>query len=115
MLLRIYDVTLTVSDLTRAIDFYQNTLGLRKQYATDTYAGFDGGGVQLGLRQGVPPSDPTGTPLIDFQVADIETVYATLKERGVHFSQEPHTAPWGGHIAFFEDPDGNQLELIQVD
>jgi catechol 2,3-dioxygenase-like lactoylglutathione lyase family enzyme len=32
MILRVWDVTFTVSDLGRAVDFYENTLGLSQKY-----------------------------------------------------------------------------------
>lgn len=50
MIRRIWDVTLTVKNLKEAIEFYQNILGLQKKYEFDDYAGFDCGGVELGLK-----------------------------------------------------------------
>ncbi|MFQ6118214.1 MAG: VOC family protein, partial [Candidatus Bipolaricaulia bacterium] len=46
---RIWDVTLTVADLKRAVQFYGDTLGLQKKYEFSDYAGFDCGGIELGL------------------------------------------------------------------
>ena len=70
MILRVWDVTLTVSDLERAVDFYGRVLGLPKKYQFPDYAGFD---------------------------------------------KEPHDTPWGGRIALLVDPDGNRLQLVQID
>jgi len=47
---RIWDVTFTVSDLRRAIWFYEEVLGLQKKYEFKDYAGFDCGGVEIGLK-----------------------------------------------------------------
>jgi len=49
MVKRIWDITLTVKDLERAVDFYGNVLGLQK-YEFKDYAGFDCGGVEIGLK-----------------------------------------------------------------
>jgi lactoylglutathione lyase len=116
MLLRIWDVTLTVSDLGRAVDFYENVLGLSlKFYYPDNYAGFDCGGVEIGLAPGTPSGEQDGIPCVDFLVREIEEVYHTLFERGVRFTKEPHDTPWGGRIALLVDPDGNRLQLVQID
>ena len=46
MIGRIWSVTLTVSDLMKAIDSYKCVLGLTKKYECKDYAGFDCGGVE---------------------------------------------------------------------
>lgn len=116
MILRMWDVTLTVSDLERAVDFYENILGLSKKYHfPNDYAGFDCGGVEIGLAPGTPPGEGEGMPCVDFLVGDIDEVYRTLSEQGVRFIKEPHDTLWGGRIALFVDPDGNRLQLVQID
>jgi len=44
-------------------------------------------------------------------VADFASVYARLKEKGVHFLTEAQTNK-GNSLAFFTDPDGNILHLL---
>jgi len=44
-------------------------------------------------------------------VADFASVYARLKEEGVHFLTEAQTNK-GNSLAFFTDPDGNILHLL---
>jgi catechol 2,3-dioxygenase-like lactoylglutathione lyase family enzyme len=114
MILRIWDVTFTVSDLERAVDFYAGVLGLSKKYQYSSYAGFDCGGVEVGLVRGAPPSEQEGMPCVDFLVEDVDQVYRNLSRRGVRFQKEPHDTPWGGRIALFADPDGNPLQLAQI-
>ena len=41
---------------------------------------------------------------------DCQKTYATLKKRGVEFTQEPKTESWGT-AAGFKDPDGNTFVL----
>jgi len=116
MINRVWSVTLTVSDLKRAVHFYEQTLGLQKKYAFKDYAGFDCGGVEIGLKTWGQLEDPRqGEPVIDLFVQDLDQAYHELSDSGVIFSQEPTETPWGARIAIFSDPDGNTLQLTEVD
>jgi lactoylglutathione lyase len=114
MLLRVWDVTLTVSDLERAAEFYGRVLELPEKYRFSTYVGFDCGGVEIGLQPGTPPVDQEGVPCVDFLVRDVDQVARVLHERGVRFIEEPHDTPWGGRVALVADPDGSPLQLVQI-
>jgi predicted enzyme related to lactoylglutathione lyase len=116
MLLRLWDVTFTVSNLERAVAFYENVLGLSKKYHfPENYAGFDCGGVEIGLAPGAALTSNEGAPCLNFLVVNIDESIRILHERGVHFVEEPQDTAWGGRIARFADPDGNVLQLTQID
>lgn len=116
MIRRVWDVTLTVSDLQRAIDFYGNVLGLEKKYQFGDYAGFDCGGVEIGLKTWGELEKPRkGEPCIDLLVENVDESYTALKGKGVSFTEPPKDTPWGGRMAVFSDPEGNSLQLIQID
>lgn len=116
MLKRIWDVTLTVSDLKQAVDFYERELGLQKKYEFPDYAGFDCGSVEIGLRTwGERESPRAGEPCINFLVDDLERSHRELEGKGVSFTKEPQDAVWGSRFAVFHDPDGHTLQLTQVD
>ena len=116
MIKRIWDVTFTVSDLRRAIRFYEEVLGLQKKYEFKDYAGFDCGGVEIGLKTWGGLEKPRkGEPCVNFLVEDVDEVYKTLRQRGVNFLKEHGDTPWGGRIALFTDPDGNLLQITQID
>lgn len=115
MILRVWDVTFTVTDLERSVEFYENVLGLQKKYRFSTYAGFDCGGVEIGLLPGREAEARNEAPCVDFLVQDIDEAYRVLCERGVKFLKEPHDTLWGGRIALFTDPDGHRLQLVQID
>ncbi|MBN1452895.1 MAG: VOC family protein [Anaerolineales bacterium] len=116
MLQRIWDVTFTVSNLEKAVEFYENVLGLSKKYHfPKNYAGFDCGGVEIGLLPGTPQRSREEMPCVNFQVEDVGESFRTLCGRGVHFIKEPQNTAWGGRIARFTDPDGNMLQLTQID
>jgi len=115
MIRRIWDITLTVADLKRAVNFYENILGLQKKYEYKDYAGFDCGGVEIGLRTwGGLESPRKGEPCLDFLVDNVDEACQSLKEKGVKFSIPPSDAVWGARFAIFNDPDGNTLQLVQV-
>ncbi len=111
----VWGVTLSVSDLKKAVEFYEKTLGLNKKYEYSSYAGFQCGGVEIGLRPGRKEKGRIeDAPSIEFLVDDVDAVYRELKGKGVNFVKEPHDEPWGGREAGFLDLDGNLLEIMQV-
>lgn len=108
-------LTFRVADLERSAAFYGQVLGLDEKYRFPTYAGFECGGVEIGLIPGrEKPADPEG-PCVDFLVRDVDEAYRALRDRGVRFLEEPHDTPWGSRIAVFTDPDGHLLQLLQID
>ena len=115
MIKRIWGVTFNVSDLEKAAAFYEKTLGLNKKYEYSSYVGLDCGGIEIGLRprEGMKPSEHM--PSVEFLVDDVDDVCQTLRNKGVKFTREPHDEPWGGREASFRDPDGNVLEIMQID
>ena len=116
MIKRIWDITLTVRDLKRAVDFYESVLGLQKKYEFKDYAGFDCGGIEIGLKTWGELEKPRkGEPCINFLVEDIEDAYKRLQEKGVEVIEGPKETLWGSLILLFEDPDGNILQLTEID
>lgn len=110
-------VTLTVSDVDRAILFYRDALGLTFLFsAGPTLAFLDVGGVRLMLAAPETGFTPGHGSMLYFQVADIEAAHARLAERGVTFPSVPHfIAAMPNHDLWldeFRDPDGNPLALM---
>ena len=111
-------VNVFVSDLARAVQFYERSLGLSLQFSSPEhgYASFSAGGLRLGIA--VPGPDQkeligrhTGVGL---EVADLEAEHARLSELGVNFTMPPTRQPWGGFMALVADPDGNVFYLDQI-
>jgi catechol 2,3-dioxygenase-like lactoylglutathione lyase family enzyme len=116
MIKTVWSITFHVSDLERAKEFYQETLGLEKKYEYPSYVGFECGGVEIGLIPKLEKrqkASPLSLP-VNFLVDDVEKVYNQLKRKGVKFTEELHEEPWGGKQAAFTDPDGNILEIVQI-
>ena len=89
---------------------------LEKKYEYSSYVGFECGGVEVGLIPKLKEAqkvDPL-SPYVDSLVDDVERVYNELKQKGVKFIEELHEESWGGRQATFTDPDGNILEIVQI-
>jgi len=104
MIERLYHVTFAVSDIKRAVSFYENILGLKKTGEWPNYVEFDVGGVHFGFEAG-------GKLEIFLLVDDVDKAYKNLKERGVEFVTEPKDMHWGARAATFVDPDGNMFTI----
>ncbi|MDP9419694.1 MAG: VOC family protein [Actinomycetota bacterium] len=96
--------------------FYEDTLGLHpyREYGSGgTVAGvvlFLGGGF-LELVRAVAPSAPLTLWL---QVADAGGEEERLRQRGVTVVKPVERMPWGLVESWVEDPEGNELHLVEV-
>jgi len=103
-----------VRDIDRSIAFYRDALGLTP-ISRDFVARFDLDGVLIELvpapRGMVLPGN--GNARLCFAVSDLEEARKQLSASGITTS--PATHKNGGELAFFSDPDGNELCLWQYD
>ncbi len=116
-------ITLGVADLQRAIDFYQNGLGLPRKDESESIAFFDMTGTILALypRDALAEDiaiSPEGTGFQGFtlahNVASPEEVDLTLAEAvaaGAELVKPGQDAFWGGYSGYFKDPDGFYWEV----
>jgi len=110
----VWGVTLFVSNLEKAVAFYEKTLGLTKKYQYSSYAGFDCGGVEIGLIPKENIKREEDAPVVELIVDNVDETCRMLKAKGVKFAKEPHDETWGGRQATFLDLDGNKLEITQI-
>jgi methylmalonyl-CoA/ethylmalonyl-CoA epimerase len=110
-------IALAVADVDRAEAFYKDTLGLRKLYRFGDLTFFDCAGVRLLIEKARAPEDIAKSSVIYFRCADIALAVRELETRGVAFQSKPHLiAKMDDHdlwMAFFTDPDGHTLALMQ--
>lgn len=68
----------------------------------------------IGRADATAETNPTGgIDHIALHVADIDAAFAELVEKGVKIRSEPRDFQ-NARIAFFFDPDGNVLELVEA-
>jgi len=116
-------LAVVTTDVEKAAAFYKDVLGFKERGRLQTaHSGtiifITLGGTELELFGGgaIAPK-PEGRPVAYTHVAltvdDIDNDYERIAKHGVEFSMKPTTVESGMRIAFFADPDGNTLELMQ--
>lgn len=115
----------SVNDLATAKQFYTDTLGLAVE---ENPMGLK---LVLGSGAGVfvyakPDHTPASYTILNFPVEDIDKAVAELGAKGVKFEQYPGLTDESGiarglevnrgpNIAWFQDPAGNILSVLQED
>ena len=116
-----HHVAISTPHFARLREFYVEKLGL------PVVGGFPGhdilfleaGDTTIELAGDASPADEVsrrGWNHLAWEVDDVDETYVELSARGVPFRVLPEDFPAEApamRIAFFEDPDGNLLELIQ--
>ncbi|HEY1579720.1 MAG TPA: VOC family protein [Terracidiphilus sp.] len=112
---KIGQIAITVDDLARARDFYQNLLGMKFLFDAEHLAFFKCGEIRLMLTTPDKPG-PRGGTILYFNVDDIRATHAAMKQRGVNFIDEPHlVAKMPDHelwMVFLRDTEGNTIGIM---
>ena len=111
------NVTVMVSDMNRAVQFYTETLGLHLTYrhANDFATVELDKGLTIGLHPGGDPTKSHGGGLsIGLELSgSIREAVAQLEAKGVQFQGGIREGK-SGAFAHFTDPDGNPIYLAQL-
>jgi catechol 2,3-dioxygenase-like lactoylglutathione lyase family enzyme len=111
----------STTDLARARPFYQDVLGLRLVDENPYACVFDANGTMLRVTAADEVAHP-GYTVLGWRVTDIATTMAELVSKGITFTRYDGmgqdadgvwTTPGGDQVAWFLDPDGNNLSLTQ--
>ena len=109
------------SRIAEAETFYRDVLGLTLRTRSDGALVFDVGGCDLRVSP-VPSTASSEHTVMGFAVGDVDAAITWLSARGVvfeRFAGFPHaangtvTSPDGAKVAWFRDPDGNILSVVQ--
>ena len=107
-------ISVNVSDLERAIEWYREALGFELIYKLDEYGWCElstaAEGVSIGLNQA---DGPKGGASPFFGVRDIEAARRHLEAAGALFEGETTEVEGMVKLASFSDPDGNTYGLAQ--
>ena len=123
-------VTLAVEDLSRAVQFYRNGLGLEtegivgEEFENGAVAFFDlEHGLRLALWQrsslardaGLPQDPPSTTDAClahnVAEPAEVDAVVAEVERAGGTVVKRPHKTFYGGYAAYFKDLDAHLWEV----
>ena len=122
MQMRMELIPLPVSDVDRAIAFYADKLGFKKDFDVQPSEGVrvvqltpEGSSCSVGFGTGLDAyaGEPGSLRGLHLVVEDIAKVRTELIDRGVEVS-EIHDFGGGVKGAEFSDPDGNTLELQEM-
>lgn len=139
MIKRIGCIEIPVSDMERAVAFYENVLELKKDYQHPVWTHFDVGGTPFALAASgtkgskeeakmctscslctlrfaagkLKQTGPTAISVLYLDVENLDTVNSKLKKKGVKFITEPTKQAWGRRTAVMLDPDKNILVLTE--
>jgi predicted enzyme related to lactoylglutathione lyase len=111
----------SVDDIAKAKDFYGDTLGLQVTQPMGQLSLTLGGGGTVFI-YAKPNHTPATFTVLNFRVPDIEQAVADLTRRGITFERYPDMnidakgiarAEEGPLIAWFKDPAGNILSVLQ--
>ena len=134
MKLWLHHINLSTENVTRMDRFYRNVLGLeppthdlptleKKQGYAGDVAFVSDGDIQVHLAQkdvlaGVRTGhsvNPVSHGHIAYRTDDLNAFRAHLEAQGIPYSDWGNTAVEGWHQIFFFDPDGNVIEVHQVE
>lgn len=117
----------SVDDVSRAMDFYSQVLGLEVEEGGPGFTLKLTGGTNI-LVYGKPDHQPAAFTVLNFPVKDIDATAdkliaagvsfekydmgdMELDERGIFHSDNPDLGP---SIAWFKDPAGNVLSILEI-
>ena len=110
-----------VDDLHAARQFYAGPLGLALKADGSAYGNcvFAAGAAELVVESVAVDAPAEDRALVgrftglSFTVQDLAAKHRELVDLGVHFTGAPERQGWGGILATFQDPSGNELQIVQ--
>lgn len=119
-------VAIRTKDIEKSLEFYTRRLGFEEMLRLE----YEDGSLWLiylrmtdtqflelfpnGLGDRAPGREVVAVNHFCLIVEDIELTVGQLAEAGVKLVQELRIGPDGNPQAWFEDPDGNRIELMQL-
>ncbi len=110
-----------VRDLPQAREFYGQKLGLKLNASslTNGYCVFNAGNCELVVESVGSDAPPEEQALVgrftglSFLVPSVHVAHQDLLAKGVVFTGAPELQSWGGTLATFRDPEGNEFQVVQ--
>lgn len=118
MKLILHHILIWVSDMTRAVEFYTDILGLPLKFKSENFSVVGGEKFWMSLHFSLEAAEErlkANGPIVLFKPEDVDTAYEELKNKGVNFYRTPYWAAPNVRVAEFYDPEGNKLALSSAD
>lgn len=112
---------LITDDIRRLVAFYEAVTGLTATWFTEDFAeiGTPVATLAIGTTRtmelfgaGAARGGANASAIIEFNVADVDALYAALGDVLDDVVQAPTTQPWGNRSLLFRDLDGNLVNLF---
>lgn len=121
MFTKLYALCLLVDDFEKSLTFYSDKLGLKLNSQDSKYADFKLGETLLAIFQkdeaiAMFPKkymNSGGGVVIALPVKHVEQTCRKLAMKGITIFEGPKKTTWGQTVAYFNDPDGNVLEVTK--
>jgi predicted enzyme related to lactoylglutathione lyase len=94
-----------VADMSKAVKFYRDVMGLQLKFESPGWSEFVTGETTLALHP-ASEKNAAGRVELGFTVADVEGFYRDMTAKGVLFSMPPKKQYFGGLLAQFVDSEG---------
>ena len=113
--MRLNQVTVAVTEIGRAYEFYKGLGLLPVVGGLDHYARFvcPDGDATFSIHRAEAVPSPSAT-VVYFECEDLDGKVAELKGRGYLFEIEPVDQSWLWREAYLRDPDGNRICLFSA-
>jgi len=109
-------ILLTVSDMSRSVEFYRDVLGMRMEYRSLHFVMLRAGNYGVALSTRPWPFEKKGEPkgvgmIPHFTTANMDDFAARLQKNGISWLRAPVRESFGIE-AFLTDPDGYQWAVL---
>jgi len=109
--MRVSHIILRVVDMSNAVRFYRDAVGLSVVMENPTFSFLDAGSVRIGLNETPDHEAKETTTEVVLEVDDIAATFAAMRDRGVPFQVAPRAIMADGTrsmlAAHFRDADGH--------
>lgn len=118
---KLFAICLLVEDFDISFGFYSIKLGLPVNSRDSHFADFKLEGTSLAIfgkdeATSMFPKEymqSGGGCVIAYQVDDLDRAVKELNSSGIKIFEGPKQTTWGQKVAYFNDPDGNILEVSE--
>ena len=114
--MKLAEIAFFTDDVAAMTDFYRRLLGVDPVARSEAMAIFFANETKIFIHDRYPPKNGDLPPEDHhaFMVADVDRACAQLIERGLMLEVSPQDFYWG-RSAYLRDPDGHQIEIMQME